>query len=62
VTKVENNKASLNGVNKKEGIGIANVRRRLDLIYPGQHELKIINGQETFLVILSIQNQNGQYK
>ena len=60
LAKVENNKAILNGVNKKEGIGIANVRRRLDLIYPDHHELKIINGQETFLVILTIQNQNGR--
>jgi LytS/YehU family sensor histidine kinase len=60
LAKVENNKAVLNGVHKKEGIGIANVRRRLDLIYPDHHELKIINGQETFLVILTIQNQNGR--
>lgn len=59
LAKIENNKAVLNGVTKKEGIGIANVRRRLDLIYPDHHELKIINGQETFLVILTIQNQNG---
>lgn len=57
--KVENNKASENGVNKKnEGIGIQNVKRRLDLIYPSQHELKIINGEETFLVILALQNHN----
>jgi len=55
IIKVENNKATLNGIAKKEGIGIQNVKRRLDLIYPGQHELKIINGQETFLVILAIQ-------
>jgi len=56
--KVENNKASENGTHKKEGIGIQNVKRRLDLIYPDQHELRIINGQETFLVILTIQNNN----
>jgi LytS/YehU family sensor histidine kinase len=55
IIKVENNKATVNGIAKKEGIGIQNVKRRLDLIYPGQHELKIINGQETFLVILAIQ-------
>jgi sensor histidine kinase YesM len=55
IIKVENNKATINGIAKKEGIGIQNVKRRLDLIYPGQHELKIINGQETFLVILAIQ-------
>jgi len=55
IVKVENNKSSENGHSKKEGIGIQNVKRRLDLIYPGQHEIKIISGEETFLVILTIQ-------
>lgn len=54
VIKVENNKNGENAATKKEGIGIQNVKRRLDLLYPGKHELKIINGQETFLVILTI--------
>ena len=54
VIKVENSKAGENGQNGSEGIGIQNVKRRLDLIYPAQHELKIINGEETFLVVLSI--------
>jgi two-component system LytT family sensor kinase len=55
IVKVENNKSTENGHSKKEGIGIQNVKRRLDLLYPGQHELKIISGEETFLVILTIQ-------
>lgn len=55
IVKVENNKSSENGHSKKEGIGIQNVKRRLDLLYPNQHELKIISGEETFLVILTIQ-------
>lgn len=55
VIKVENSKASGNGFVREEGIGIQNVKRRLDLLYPGKHELKIMNGEETFLVILSIQ-------
>lgn len=55
VIKVENNKNGENAVQKKQGIGIQNVKRRLDLLYPGKHELKIINGKETFLVILTIQ-------
>jgi two-component system, LytTR family, sensor kinase len=56
VIKVENSKAgdNGNGHNRNEGIGIQNVKRRLDLLYPGRHELKIIDGTETFLVILSI--------
>jgi two-component system LytT family sensor kinase len=56
--KVENNKVS-NGTpsddeRRPRGIGINNAKRRLDLLYPGNHELKIMNGDETFLVILSI--------
>lgn len=52
--KVENNKVATNGHPKSEGIGINNAKRRLDLLYPGNHELKIISGDETFLVILTI--------
>lgn len=55
IIKVENNKSSDNGLPvRKEGIGIQNVKRRLDLLYPGRHELKIINGDETFLVVLTL--------
>ncbi len=52
--KVENNKTNGNGHARKEGIGIQNVKRRLDLLYPEQYELKIMNGEETFLVVLTI--------
>lgn len=55
IIKVENNKAGDVNPLRKEGIGIQNVKRRLDLLYPGQHDLKILNGEETFLVILTIQ-------
>jgi two-component system LytT family sensor kinase len=54
VIKVENSKAGENGQNGNAGIGIQNVKRRLVLLYPEKHELKIINGAETFLVVLSI--------
>ncbi|GAF04625.1 sensor histidine kinase [Saccharicrinis fermentans] len=36
------------------GIGLENVKKRLQLIYPNAHELKIIRGDETFEVYLSI--------
>ncbi|HEY3403311.1 MAG TPA: histidine kinase [Ohtaekwangia sp.] len=52
--KVENNKASGNGHTRKEGIGIQNVKRRMDLLYTNRHELKIMDGEETFLVVLTI--------
>jgi two-component system LytT family sensor kinase len=56
IIKVENSKSTDNGhsTNREEGIGIQNVKRRLDLLYHEKHELKIMNGAETFLVILSI--------
>lgn len=57
IFKVENNKVAGNGNGHGQGIGIQNVKRRLDLLFPESHNLKIINGQETFLVILTI-NQN----
>lgn len=52
------NSASLNVSNeviRYGGIGIKNVQRRLDLIYPGQHELKIDNNGNSFEVALHVQ-------
>lgn len=37
------------------GIGLPNVRKRLALLYPGQHTLEINNTGETFTVVLRIQ-------
>jgi sensor histidine kinase YesM len=37
------------------GIGIENAIKRLDLIYPGKHELTITNDEEVFIVNLKIQ-------
>jgi LytS/YehU family sensor histidine kinase len=36
------------------GIGLPNVRKRLALLYPGQHTLEIYNPGETFTVVLKI--------
>ena len=36
------------------GIGIANVRKRLELLYPGRHELVINEEEEMYIVNLSI--------
>ncbi len=36
------------------GIGLKNVKRRLELIYPGEHDLKIIPGEKQFEVRLKI--------
>ncbi len=56
--KVENSKANSENNHNGTGIGIQNVKRRLSLIYPDCHELKILDGKETFLVILAIQQRN----
>jgi two-component system LytT family sensor kinase len=39
------------------GIGIQNVRRRLELIYPGRHELHISDDESVFQVYLSIKTK-----
>jgi LytS/YehU family sensor histidine kinase len=36
------------------GIGIANVRRRLDLQYPGKYDLEIRDDKETYEIILTL--------
>ncbi len=43
-----------NGNSENEGIGLANVKRRLELIYPGQFELYIQPGFREFKVDLKI--------
>lgn len=40
---------------KSGGIGLANVRRRLELIYPAHHQLEITNEPASFKVELSIE-------
>lgn len=43
-----------NGEQENEGIGLSNVKRRLELIYPGQHELEINAKDKIFEVDLKI--------
>ncbi|MCF2446783.1 histidine kinase [Dyadobacter sp. CY345] len=40
--------------NEVGGLGLANVKRRLELIYPGKHALQIIDNPDTYLVILTL--------
>ena len=39
-------------------IGLKNVRKRLQLLYPGTHELNIVNEPESFTVFLKIKLQD----
>ena len=45
---------SANMLDEPGGIGLPNVRKRLSLLYPGQHNLAIQNTGETFTVTLTI--------
>ena len=38
-----------------EGIGLTNVRKRLDLLYPGKHELNILSEPDLFIVNLKLE-------
>jgi LytS/YehU family sensor histidine kinase len=40
-----------------QGLGIPNVRQRLEVLYPKRHELKIEEKNQTFRVVLNIQTQ-----
>jgi sensor histidine kinase YesM len=52
---LENSKEAIEkSTDKHSGIGLSNVRRRLDLLYPGKHDLKISNGIDSFKVDLTI--------
>jgi len=53
VIKVENSKADAPvSYGKGKGIGLRNVRRRLDLIYKDQYDLRIYDDEDTYLVVL----------
>lgn len=46
----------INPVEKSSGLGIANARRRLELLYPGRHSLKIENHDYSFEINLTLHN------
>jgi len=55
--KTFNTKENVNGREMIDpgGIGIANVKRRLELLYPGKHALMIQNNDHSFEVMLNLE-------
>ena len=52
---IENSREpGLQPAKKIGGIGLTNVKRRLELLYPGRHDLKIEETDKTFLVTLNL--------
>lgn len=51
---VENSKEDVASTETAGGIGLQNVKRRLELLYPGKYELKIENKQDVFTVNLKL--------
>jgi len=54
--KIENSieKESQNAVSQNGGLGLANVRRRLELMYPNGHDIKIFQEENSFLLVLKL--------
>jgi len=49
-----NSKPALKAVNKPGGLGLANIQRRLELLFPSTHDLKIEDNLETYCVTLTL--------
>jgi len=51
---IENNKSQTNFVSKNSGIGLKNVKRRLDILYPNTHKLTITDSKNNFKLHLKL--------
>ncbi|MFL5741195.1 MAG: sensor histidine kinase [Flavisolibacter sp.] len=60
--KLMNGKAENYVPKKASGIGITNIQKRLELLYPGKYLLKIHNNQDVFVVNLRIQLERSTLK
>ena len=44
-----------------KGLGMENVKRRLELIYPRRHKLLVTEKEDSFIVQLEVQHMNQYY-
>ena len=59
--KVDNSKSNSLGKDEqkyREGIGLKNVKRRLELLYKGGYELKTLDTVESYLIVLKIEMES----
>jgi len=49
-----NSKPAVKAFNKSGGLGLANIKRRLELLFPSSHDLKIEDNSETYCVTLTL--------
>jgi LytS/YehU family sensor histidine kinase len=58
---VKNSQSKMNietgNINKNSGFGLANVAKRLELLYPNDHRLDIQNDDEFYTVMLQVQKK-----
>jgi LytS/YehU family sensor histidine kinase len=45
---------------RESGIGISNVKKRLEFLYPGKHNFKTIDSEDVFIVDLKLELEKGQ--
>jgi hypothetical protein len=55
IVKLVNGKAHDFAPNENRGIGLVNVQKRLSLLYPNRHSLKITNEEDAFIIDLKIE-------
>lgn len=56
---IENNKAGANNdPGKNTGVGLQNIKKRLQLQYPGKHQFKITENENSFKVYLEIEHES----
>jgi len=56
---ISNSKDNHRSTEPRGGIGLANVKRRLELVYPGKHRLQVDNSEEVFTVDLRLTIDNN---